>query len=52
MSLGTIVLVILILLLIGVLPIFPHARGWGFAPSGLISTVLIVVLILVLLGKL
>lgn len=40
MSLGTIVLVILILLLIGVLPIFPHARGWGFAPSGLILVLL------------
>lgn len=50
--LGTILLVILILLLIGALPTWPHSRRWGYAPTGLLGTVLIIVLILLLLGKL
>jgi hypothetical protein len=50
--LGTIVLVILVLLLVGALPNWPHSASWGYAPSGTLGTVLIVVLILVLLGKL
>ncbi|HCN46677.1 MAG TPA: DUF3309 domain-containing protein, partial [Pseudomonas sp.] len=41
---------ILILLLIGGLPVFPHSRSWGYGPSGIIGTVLIVLLILLLLG--
>jgi hypothetical protein len=49
--LGTIVLVILILMLVGALPNWPHSASWGYAPSGTLGTVLIVVLILVLLGK-
>lgn len=49
--LGTIILVILILLLVGALPNWPHSASWGYAPSGTLGTVLIVVLILVLLGK-
>ena len=48
---GTIVLVILILLLVGALPNWPHSVNWGYAPSGTLGTVLIVVLILLLLGK-
>jgi hypothetical protein len=51
MSLGTILLVILILMLIGAIPSWPHSRSWGYAPSGLLGTVLVVVLILFLLGK-
>ena len=49
--LGTIVLVVLILLLIGAIPRWPHSRSWGYAPSGVLGTILIVVLILVLLGR-
>jgi len=49
--LGTIVLVVLILLLIGAIPRWPHSKSWGYAPSGVLGTILIVVLILVLLGK-
>ena len=50
--LGTIVIVILILFLIGALPTWPHSRSWGYAPTGILGTVLIVVLILFLLGRL
>lgn len=49
--LGTVLLVILVLLLIGALPTWPHSKNWGYAPTGLLGTVLIVVLILFLLGK-
>ncbi|MGV8843509.1 MAG: DUF3309 family protein [Pseudomonas sp.] len=51
MGLGTILLIVLIVLLVGGLPVFPHSRSWGYGPSGLIGTVLIIILILVLLGK-
>ncbi len=51
MSLGTILIVILILMLLGVLPTWPHSRGWGYAPGGILGTVLVIVLILVLLGR-
>lgn len=52
MSLGTILLIVLILMLIGALPTWPHSRSWGFAPIGGLGLVVVVVLILVLLGKL
>lgn len=51
MTLGTILLVILILLLLGVIPTWPHSSGWGYGPSGLIGAVLVIVLILLLLGR-
>jgi hypothetical protein len=50
MAVSTILLVILILLLIGALPTWPHSTGWGYRPSGLIGLVLIVLLILLLMG--
>ena len=50
--LGTIVVVILILMLVGALPTWSHSASWGYAPSGMLGTILIVLLILVLLGKL
>lgn len=50
MTLSTILLIILILLLVGALPTWPHSRNWGYAPSGLLGTVLIVIVILLLLG--
>jgi Protein of unknown function (DUF3309) len=49
--LGTILLVVLILLLLGAIPTWPHSRQWGYAPSGLLGTVLIIILILWLLGR-
>jgi len=51
MSLGTILLIVLVLLLIGAIPTWPHSHGWGYAPSGGIGFLLLVLLILVLLGK-
>jgi len=50
--LGTILLIVLVLLLIGAIPSWPHSRSWGYAPSGVLGTVLIIVLILWLLGRL
>lgn len=52
MSLGTILLVLLILMLIGAIPTWPHSASWGYFPSGGLGTILIVVLILVLMGRL
>jgi hypothetical protein len=51
MTLGTILLIVLILFLVGVLPTWPHSRSWGYAPSGVIGLALVVVLILFLLGR-
>ena len=48
---STILLVILVLLLIGALPSWPHSRSWGYGPSGLLGIVVIVLLILLLLGR-
>lgn len=52
MSLGTILLIILILILVGALPAWPHSTEWGYGPSGVLGIVLIVVLILLLTGRL
>ncbi|HMI97134.1 MAG TPA: DUF3309 family protein [Micropepsaceae bacterium] len=49
--LGTILLVVLILLLIGALPSWPYSSGWGYGPSGVLGTVVVVLLILVLIGR-
>lgn len=51
MSVGTILLVVLILLLIGVIPSWPHTRSWGYGPSGAIGVVLLVLVVLLLMGK-
>jgi len=51
MTLGTILLIVLILLLIGAIPSWPHSRGWGYGPSGGIGLVLLILIILLLLGK-
>jgi hypothetical protein len=52
MSLGTILLIILILFLIGALPTWPHSAGWGYYPSSGVGIVLVVVVVLLLLGRL
>jgi len=51
MSLATILLIILVLLLIGAIPAWPHSRGWGYGPSGGLGLVLLIVLILWLMGS-
>lgn len=52
MSLGTILLIVLILMLIGVVPVWPHASSWGYGPSGIVGFLLLIVLILFLMGRL
>lgn len=49
--LSTILLIILILILLGIIPVWPHSRGWGYAPSGTVGLILLILLILLLLGK-
>jgi hypothetical protein len=51
MSLGTILLIVLVLILLGIIPTWPHSRSWGYAPSGIVGVVLIILLILFLLGR-
>ena len=50
MSLGAILLVVLVLMLAGIIPTWPHSRSWGYGPSGGVGLVLVVVLVLFLLG--
>ena len=52
MSLGTILLIVLILLLIGAIPSWPHSRSWGYGPSGLLGLVVVVMLVLLMMGRL
>lgn len=51
MTLGTILLIILILLLLGAIPSWPYSRGWGYGPSGILGVILVIVLILVLMQR-
>ena len=51
MSVGTILLIILILLLVGALPTWPHSAGWGYYPTGGLGTVLLIVIVLLLMGR-
>jgi len=48
---GTILVIILVLMLLGAIPAWPHSRGWGYYPSGGLGLILIIVVILVLLGR-
>ena len=50
--LGTILLIIVVLMLFGAIPAWPHSRSWGYGPSGGLGLVLIILLILLLLGRL
>jgi hypothetical protein len=52
MSIGTILLIVVILILIGVLPTWPHARSWGYGPSGIVGVVVIILIVLLLMGRL
>jgi Protein of unknown function (DUF3309) len=52
MSLGTILLIVLILALVGVLPTWPHSSSWGYGPSGIVGLIVVVVIVLFLMGKL
>ena len=52
MTIGTILLIILVLLLVGAIPAWPYSRSWGYGPSGIVGVILVVLLILFLMGKL
>ena len=52
MSVGTIILIILVLILVGAIPAWPHSRSWGYGPTGGLGLIVVVLLILVLMGKL
>jgi hypothetical protein len=52
MSIGTILIIILILALVGVIPVWPHSRSWGYAPSGGVGLIVLILIILFLMGRL
>ena len=52
MSLGTILLIVLVLMLIGAVPSWPHSKGWGYGPSGGLGLVVLILIILLVMGKL
>lgn len=52
MSLSTILLIVLVLMLLGAVPAWPHSRSWGYGPSGVLGLVVIVLLVLFLMGRL
>ena len=51
MTLGTLLLVVVILLLVGAIPTWPHSRNWGYGPSGVLGVVVLVVVLLVVMGR-
>jgi hypothetical protein len=51
MTLGTILIIILVLILLGAVPNWPYSRSWGYGPSGIVGVILVVLIILVLLGR-
>lgn len=51
MSLGTILLIVLVLMLVGAIPTWPHSRSWGYGPSGGLGLVVLILLILVVMGR-
>ncbi|BAB50636.1 MULTISPECIES: DUF3309 family protein [Mesorhizobium] len=52
MPISTLVIVVLILVLVGAVPAWPHSRSWGYGPSGIVGVALVVVLVLLLMGRL
>jgi hypothetical protein len=51
MGIGTILLIVLVLALLGVIPVWPHARSWGYGPTGIVGVLLVIVLVLFMLGR-
>lgn len=51
MTLGTVILIVLVLALLGVIPAWPHSRGWGYGPSGVMGLIVVVLLVLLLTGR-
>ncbi len=51
MSLSTILIIILVLILVGIIPVWPHSSSWGYAPSGTVGVILLILLVLLLMGR-
>jgi hypothetical protein len=51
MSLGTILLIVVVLMLVGAIPAWPHSRGWGYGPSGILGVIFAILVVLFLLGR-
>lgn len=51
MSLGTLLLIVLVLVVVGVIPVWPHSRGWGYAPGGIVGVLLLILVVLFLMGR-
>jgi Protein of unknown function (DUF3309) len=51
MSLGTILLIVLILILVGAIPTWPHSKNWGYGPSGALGLVVLIIIVLLVLGR-
>jgi hypothetical protein len=51
MSLGTILLIVLVLMLVGAFPSWPHSKSWGYGPSGGLGLILVIIIVLVLMGR-
>ncbi len=51
MSVGTILLIILILVLLGAVPAWPYSRSWGYGPSGIVGVILVILIVLLLMGR-
>jgi len=51
MSIGTILIIVLVLILLGALPTWPHSKGWGYYPSGGLGLLILILVVLVLMGR-
>jgi Protein of unknown function (DUF3309) len=51
MTLGTILLIVLVLALVGVIPTWPHSKGWGYAPSGVVGLLVVILIVLLVMGR-
>jgi hypothetical protein len=51
MGIGTILLIVLVLILIGAFPSWPHSRSWGYGPSGIVGVIVVVLIVLLLMGR-
>ena len=51
MTLGTVLLIVLVLALLGVIPTWPHSKGWGYAPSGVVGLLVVILIVLLVMGR-
>jgi len=51
MTLGTVLLIVLVLALLGVIPTWPHSKGWGYAPSGVVGLLVVILVVMLVMGR-